>query len=88
MSCYMETTSNNFLGTDCVTVFVISTNFKVFSLVELPDWHHPDALISGDFVLLQSCITAKATGHLLHLINLQFYVIIGVRRHKRCFKKR
>lgn len=70
----METTSNNlhFLGTDCIPVFVISTNFRVSKIVGLPYWHHSDALISGDFGLSQLCITAKATGHLLHLINLQF----------------
>lgn len=86
----METTSNNlhFLRTDCVPVFVISTNFKIFKLVELPYWHHSDALISADLRLLRLCITAKETGHLLHLINLQFYIKIGVRRPKLCLKKK
>lgn len=86
----LETTSNNlhFLGTDCVPVFVITTNFKVSKLVELPYWHHLDALISGDFRLLQLCFAAKATGHLLHLINLQFYIKIRARRYTLCLKKK
>lgn len=33
----------------------ISTNFKVFKLVELPFWHHSDALISRDFAVVRHC---------------------------------